>query len=102
MRLALDERQVLDQRLDRCLLCLEERYVDSVRLEVFGHCNLVDLTRRHNTNGSEVLQWRTVGVRHAGRVHGQPIAGMQALKRRLLAVVELDEAAFNPTVNMLT
>ncbi len=102
MRFALDERQVLDQRLDRCLLCLKKRYVDSVRLEVFGQFNLIDFTSGHNTDACEVVQWLAVGVRRARRVHGQAIAGMQSLKRRLLAVVELDKAALDPALNMLT
>ena len=99
---ALDERQALDQRFDRGFVGLEERYIDPVRLEVCGHFDLIDLTGGHNANGGELLQRLAVGVRGAWRVHGQAIAGVQALERCPLAVVELNEAAFHPALNMFT
>src|SRR5262245_59124092 len=43
VRLVLDERQLVDQRLDRRLVTLEELDVDSIGPEFGGHLHLIDM-----------------------------------------------------------
>ena len=77
--LALDERQLPYQRLDRCLVTLQKIDVHPVRLEFGSHFDLIDLPRCHDADRGEGLQDLSVGIRGAGGLHDQAIAGAKLL-----------------------
>ena len=66
------------------------------------HLNLVNASSRHSADGGEALQNVAAWISGSWRVHDDAISGMHALKRCLLSMVELDEAAFDAKLYMLS
>jgi hypothetical protein len=63
--------------------------------------HLINLTRGHDTNSRETLQWLSVGISSTRRVHDYLVARAQVLKRRLLTMAELNESTLNSKLHVL-
>ena len=84
VRLALDERGPLNQRLNWCLLTLEKLHINAIWLEVRTHLHLIDLARDNRANSCESLQWLSIGILSTRRINDDPVTLTHTLYGRML------------------
>src|SRR5262249_7255029 len=76
---ALDERQLFNQWLDRCFLAFQELHVDSIRLEIGAHLDLIDVAPVETTPIAVKL---CSGSPSGYLVRGEYIANASPARRR--------------------
>jgi len=100
VRLALDERGPLNQRLNWCLLTLEKLHINAIWLEVRTHLHLIDLARDNRANSCESLQWLSIGILSTRRINDDPVTLTHTLYGRFLSMVQLDETALDASLDV--
>ena len=74
--------------------------IQSVWFKIWCHLNLINIATHDPTNGSKMLQCLTIWIGFPRRVDNDIISGMQALKRSLFSMVELNESTVYTDLRM--
>ena len=93
MLFAADERELLDERLDRGLVRRQILDRAPKRPEAAAGLHLENFAVADATDGGEGLQRRSVRMRGARRIERETVAFAHPLERTGLAVIQLREAA---------
>src|SRR5437762_7709100 len=94
------EMEPADQRLDRRLLCAAPGDVTAERREAAAHVRLIRRAVIHDTDRRKRLQSVSAAEGAARRVVDDAVAGLDAPKRRGLAMTDLHEAVASADANM--